>query len=75
MDLKSFSHGYGQCAFHIVLVPKYRHSIFVDSEIRRCCEEALKETARRRGCQVHALQAGSAHVHIFVGMHPGLFSI
>ena len=70
MGLKPFSHGYGQCAFHIVLVPKYRHSIFVGAEIKRCCEEALRETARRRGCQVHALQVGSDHVHVFVGLHP-----
>ena len=70
MDLKSFSHGYGQCAFHIVLVPKYRHSIFVDAEVKRCCEDILRETADRVGCQVYALQVGSDHVHIFVGMHP-----
>ena len=70
MGLESFSHGYGQCAFHIVLVPKYRHSIFVDEGVKRCCEEALRETAFRKRCQVHALQVGSDHVHIFVGMHP-----
>ena len=70
MDLESFSHGYGQCAFHIVLVPKYRRDIFLDAEIKRCCEEALRETAHRRGCQVHALQVGSDHVHIFVGLRP-----
>jgi len=34
MDLKFFSHGYGQCAFHIVFVPKYRHGIFVDFGIK-----------------------------------------
>jgi putative transposase len=70
MDLRFFSHGYGQCAFHIVLVPKYRHCIFVGTEIKRCCEEALRDTARRRGCQVHALQVGPDHVHVFVGMRP-----
>ena len=71
MGLKSFSHGYGQCAFHIVLVPKYRHSVFVDAEVGRCCEEASMEIALRRGCQVHALQVAPDHVHIFVGVHPG----
>ena len=70
MGLESFSHGYGQCAFHIVLVPKYRHSIFLDAEIKRCCEKTLRETASRAGCQVHALQVGADHVHIFVGLHP-----
>jgi len=70
MGLESFSHGYGQCAFHIVLVPKYRHNIFVDARIKRCCEEALRETAERKGCLVHALEVGSDHVHVFVGLHP-----
>ena len=70
MGLESFSHGYGQCAFHIVLVPKYRHCIFVDSDVKRCCEQALRATADRVGCQVYALQVGSDHVHIFVGLHP-----
>jgi putative transposase len=70
MGLESFSHGYGQCAFHIVLVPKYRHSIFVDAGVKRCCEQVLREIANRVGCQVHALQVGSDHVHTFVGLHP-----
>ena len=43
MGLESFSHGYGQCAFHIVLVPKYRHKLFVDLGIKTCCENALRE--------------------------------
>jgi len=50
MDLKSFSHGYGQCAFHIVLVPKYRHKLFVPFEIKNYCEKALRETASKAGC-------------------------
>jgi putative transposase len=70
MGLESFSHGYGQCAFHIVLVPKYRHRIFVDLGIKSCCERALRETASRIGCQVYALQVGADHVHIFIGLHP-----
>ena len=70
MDLKSFSYGYGQCAFHIVLVPKYRYRLFVDLGIKSCCEKALRETAFRSGCQVYALQVGADHVYIFVGLHP-----
>jgi len=70
MGLESFSHGYGQCAFHIVLVPKYRHRLFVDLAIKSCCEKALRETALRVGCEVYALQVGVDHVHIFVGVRP-----
>ena len=70
MGLESFSHGYGQCAFHIVLVPKYRHRLFVDLGIKTCCERALRETACRVGCEVYALEVGADHVHVFVGLHP-----
>jgi REP element-mobilizing transposase RayT len=73
MDLKSFSHGYGQCAFHIVLVPKYRHRIFVPLEIKSYCELALRETASKASCEVFALQVGDDHVHIFVGVHTSCF--
>jgi len=38
--------------------------------LKRCCEQALRATAVRVGCQVYALQVGSDHVHIFVGLHP-----
>ena len=70
MGLESFSHGYGQCAFHIVLVPKYRHRLFVDLGIKTCCERALRETASRCGCELYALQVGADLVHIFVGLRP-----
>ena len=70
MVLKAFSHGYGQCAFHIVLVPKYRHSIFLDAKVKKCCEEVLRDTATRINCQVYELQAAPDHVHIFLGLHP-----
>ena len=70
MELESFSHGYGQCAFHIVLVPKYRHKIFLDPGIKKRCEEVLKETATRINCRVYELQIASDHVHIFVELHP-----
>ena len=70
MELEPFSPGYGQCAFHIVLVPKYRHNIFLDAEIKKRCEEALRETAARMDCRVYELQVAPDHVHIFLGLHP-----
>jgi REP element-mobilizing transposase RayT len=73
MDLKSFSHGYGQCAFYIVLVPKYRHRIFVPLAIKSYCEIALRKTAPEAGCEVYVLQVGGDPVHFFVGLHPSCF--
>ncbi len=34
MDLEHHSHGYGQCAYHIMLVPRYRHKIFLDAGVK-----------------------------------------
>lgn len=70
MDLESSSHGYGQCAFHIVLVPRYRHKIFLDARIQKRCVELLKDVAGKAGFTVYELQAASDHVHIFLGTGP-----
>jgi len=70
MALESFSHGYGQCAYHIVLVPHYRHRIFLDARIKKRCEELLRETATRTDCKVFELQIAPDHVHLFLGIRP-----
>ena len=70
MDLKSSSHGYGQCAFHIVLVPRYRHKIFLDVELQKRCAELLMEVAAREHFRVYELQVAPDHVHIFLGLRP-----
>ena len=70
MDLEHHSHGYGQCTYHIVLVPKYRHRIFMDAKLKKRCEELLLQTAANNGFFVHELQVASDHVHIFLGIKP-----
>ena len=45
MALEPSSHGYGQCAYHIVLVPRYRHRVFLDARIKKRCEELLRKKA------------------------------
>ena len=73
MGLKSFSHDYGQCAFHIVFVPTYMYRRFVGFGVKSCCKKALRNTACRLGCEVFALQVSDDHVNIFVGLHPDCF--
>jgi putative transposase len=70
MDLDHHSHGYGQCAYHIVLVPRYRHRVFLDASIKKRCEELLREKAAREGYKVHELQVAPDHVHLFLGIRP-----
>ena len=72
MALEPLSHGYGQCACHSVLVPRYRHRVFLDASLQKRCEELLRNDAAREGYQVFELQvtaetiqhctARSAHV-------------
>jgi len=70
MALEPSSHGYGQCAYHIVLVPRYRHKIFMEASLQKRCEELLREIASNHGFRVFELQVASDHVHIFLGLKP-----
>lgn len=70
MALDRHSHGYGQCAYHIVLVPRYRHRVFLDPSVKKRCEELLREKSAREGYKVHELQVAPDHVHIFLGIGP-----
>jgi putative transposase len=70
MALVPSSHGYGQCAYHIVLVPHYRHHVFLDARIKKRCEELLRAKAAREGYQVYELQVAPDHMHLFLGIGP-----
>lgn len=70
MALEPSSHGYGQCAYHIVLVPRYRHKIFMDTKLQKRCEDLLKEIASNHGLRIFELQVASDHVHIFLALKP-----
>ena len=70
MALEAHSHGIGQCAYHIVLVPRYRHRIFLDHSLQKRCEELLREIAAIEGYKVYELQVAPDHVHIFLGLKP-----
>jgi len=70
MALEPSSHGYGQCAYHIVLVPRYRHKIFLDAALKKRCEALLMEISAREGFKVHELQIAPDHIHIFLGLKP-----
>jgi len=70
MALETHSHGYGQCAYHIVLVPRYRHRVFLDARIKKRCEELLREKSAKEGFKLHELQIAPDHVHLFLGLKP-----
>ena len=54
----------------LCLCPSIGIAYFSMRRLKGVARKALRETASRAGCQVHALQVGADHVHIFVGLHP-----
>ena len=70
MELRSYSHGYGQITYHIVLVPKYRHKIFSDLCVKKDFESILSKLCLDKGYKIHALEVMDDHVHLFLEFHP-----
>ncbi len=72
MDLRSFSHGFGQLCFHIVFCPKYRKDIFGNPQLKAACERFLREVAVKYNFTIYELEVNTDHVHLFVGFNPSL---
>ena len=72
MQMISFSHSYGQLAFHVVLVTKYRRKIFFCESLRKRVEDTLSEIANKYKMQVHALKVLQDHVHLFINFNPAM---
>jgi putative transposase len=70
LELRSFSHGFGQITYHIVLVPKYRYRIFNNSQVKKDCELVLRNICIEQGYKIHAMQIVEDHVHLFLEFHP-----
>jgi len=64
MHVEAHSHGYGQCAYHIMLVPRYRHKIFLDARLQKRCAVLLMEIATKEGFRVYELQVAPDHIHV-----------
>ena len=59
----------GQCAYHLVLVPKYRHKVFADKQVKKTCEIVLSDLAKQMGCCVQAIEVMDDHVHLFLDVN------
>ena len=70
MELRSFSHGYGQLTYHIVLAPKYRLKIFYNKRVKKDCESIFKNICTEKGYRIHAMEVVEDHVHLFLEFHP-----
>ena len=69
MELNSYSHGYGQITYHIVLVPKYRHKIFRGT-VKQSCEKVIQDICTKNGYRVISLHVADDHMHLFLEFHP-----
>ena len=58
----------GQCAYHLVLVPKYRHKVFADEQVKKTCEIVLCDVAKQLNCLPQAIEVMEDHVHLFLDM-------
>ena len=70
MELRSFSHGYGQITYHIVLVPKYRYKIFYNRQVKKDCELILNNICIEQDYKIHAMEIVEDHVHLVLEFHP-----
>jgi putative transposase len=70
MELTSYNHSYGQNAQHLVFVPKYRHKIFANEQVKLACEVFMSEASKRYRFKIHALKVKIDHVHLFAEFHP-----
>ena len=70
LELRSFSHGYGQITYHILLVPKYRYKIFYERQVKKDCELIINDICRENGYRIHAMEIVEDHVHFFLEFHP-----
>src|SRR5512136_509653 len=70
LELRSFSHGYGQITYHIVLVPKYRYKIFYERRVKKDCELILNNICTEQGYKIYAMEIVDDHVHLFLEFHP-----
>ena len=74
MNLQTFSHAFGQNAFHFVWKPKYAMDPFKFFGVKVDCERFITEIAVKNGCKIYKLHVAVDHVHIFVEL-PATMSV
>lgn len=56
----------------MVLVPKYRHKIFADEEIRQFCQKVFFEVCQAYGHTILEMKILADHVHLFLSLNPNV---
>jgi putative transposase len=66
----SYSHGFGQSQYHVVLTPYKRFKMFGRADIRMQLARIFFTIAERHGFQLKAYEIMKDHVHLFIGIRP-----
>ena len=66
----SYSHGYGQSLYHVVLVPYRRKKIFKRDDIRMRAFDLFFQIACVHRFSLCELQVLEDHVHLFIAIRP-----
>lgn len=66
----SYSYGYGQSQYHVVLVPYKRFKMFGRTDIRKRLEQIFFSIAKRHRFQLKALEVMEEHIHLFISIRP-----
>lgn len=56
-------------SYHFVWCPKYRKKVLI-GKIKESLEALIREKAVALNCEVHALEIGEDHVHLFLQSDP-----
>ena len=66
----SYSHGFGQSQYHVVLVPYKRFKMFARADIRKRLGSICFSIAERHRFEVYAIEVMEDHIHLFIGIRP-----
>ena len=66
----SYSHGFGQSQYHVVLVPYKRSKMFGRADIRMRLADIFLTTAERHNFEIKAWEIMKDHVHLFINIRP-----
>ena len=66
----SYSHGFGQSQYHVVLVPYKRFKMFGRADIRMQLERIFFAIAESNEFQLKAIEIMEEHVHLFINIRP-----
>ena len=66
----SYSHGFGQSQYHVVITPYKRFKMFGRADIRKELARIFFSIAERHNFDVKALEIMEDHVHLFINICP-----